>query len=46
MDVTHLLVNIDTTTLAVLDTSAGSAVNLTLANADKVEMTRADPGGV
>lgn len=44
MDPTHLLVDVDTKTLAVLDTSTGAAVNLALADADKVEMAATSPG--
>jgi hypothetical protein len=46
MDANHLLVDIDTKTLAVLDTGTGAAVNLTLADADKVGLAGAAPGAL
>ncbi len=46
MDPTHLLVGVDSKTLAVLNTSSGAAVNLAFADADKVEMAGAAPGAL
>jgi hypothetical protein len=46
MDTTHLLVDVDTKSLAVLDTGTGTAVNLALADADKVAMTGTVPGAL
>jgi len=43
MDATHLLVGIDSKTLAVLTTTTGAAVSLALADADKVDMAGTDP---
>ncbi|MDQ6847814.1 MAG: hypothetical protein M3019_09595 [Candidatus Dormibacteraeota bacterium] len=46
MDATHLLVGIDSKTLAVLTTTSGAAVNLALADADKADMGGTDPGAL
>jgi hypothetical protein len=46
VDPTHLLVDIDSKTLAVLTTSSGVAVNLGLVDADKVVMAGTAPGAL
>ncbi len=46
MDATHMLVGIDSKTLAVLTTTTGAAVNVALADADKVDMAGTDPGAL
>ncbi len=46
MDTTHLLVGIDSKTLAVLTTTNGAAATLALADADKVDMAGTDPGAL
>jgi hypothetical protein len=46
MDPTHLLVDIDSKTLAVVSSATGAGVNLTLADADKVTMASTAPGGL
>jgi hypothetical protein len=46
MDATHLLVDIDSKTLAVVTTSSSAIVNLTLADADKVAMAGVAPGAL
>ena len=46
IDATHLLVDIDTKSLAVVDTASGTPVTLALADADKVEMAGTVPGAL
>jgi hypothetical protein len=46
MDPTHLLVDIDSKTLAVVSSATGAAVNVVLADADKVTMASSAPGGL
>ncbi len=46
MDSTNLLVDIDSKSLAVVNSASGNAVNLALTDADKVEMDAAVPGAL
>ncbi len=46
IDSSHLLVDVDSTTLAVLTPSTGVAINLTLPAADKVDMIGVEPGAL
>jgi hypothetical protein len=46
MDATHILVDIDSKTLAVVSSATGAGVNLPLADADKVTMASTAPGGL
>lgn len=46
MDATHILVDIDSKTLAVVSTDTGAAVNLTLTDADKAIMVMTEPGAL
>ncbi len=46
IDATHLLVDIDSNTLAVVDTGTAQAVDIVVANADKVQMAGTEPGAL
>jgi hypothetical protein len=46
MDATHLLVDIDTKSLAVVEASTGTAITLALSDADKVQLAGTVPGAL
>lgn len=46
MDPSHLLVDVDSKTLAVLDAGSGATVSLALPDADKIAMAGAEPGAL